>query len=142
MSQIITVGIAGELNPKWLDACESLGDNIAPARLEGTADEILDQCRWLIPCLLVVGETFLDTVDAMKFGDVVDFGNSLRILAEVQPHRMKETERLIRMGYAGCISNDCSLAQAHNALRGVLQGELWASRKAISNLLLSLLRES
>jgi DNA-binding NarL/FixJ family response regulator len=108
----------------------------------GKPADILTHCRTLGSCVLVIDSSFVERTDSKDFADAVDFGGAIRVLVELEQSRMHSAERLIRMGCAGCVSTTCTRAEARSALRTILRGELWASRKIISDVLMSVLRES
>jgi DNA-binding NarL/FixJ family response regulator len=92
--------------------------------------------------VLVVDGEFLTGLDPEEFYKAVDFGLGIRVLVELEELHFAEAAHLIRIGCAGYISKTASPEQAGEALRAVLAGELWASRRIVSSVLLNVLRES
>ena len=137
-----TVVVSGDRTQKWVDIGPALGEPIVLIQCSGAPAEVLTECHRLTPCVLVVDNSFLDQVDSEEFYRKVDFGRCLRVLVELEEHRLAEGERLIRIGCAGYLSKSASPAEACRALRAVLDGELWARRSVIARVLQNVLRES
>jgi DNA-binding NarL/FixJ family response regulator len=142
MQDINTIVTFGDLSPKWSTPLVVSGGNVSLVPCRGTPSDILACCHRLIPCVLVVEGAFMHEVHEDEFRRVVDFGLNIRVLVELKRPHLMECEHLIRIGCAGYLSEDASPAQAEDALRAVLAGEIWASRTIISGVLRNLLRES
>ena len=100
------------------------------------------QCRKLLPCVLVVDQAFVDSVDCGEFEQVVDFGQAIQVLVATAAGAGAEAvEKLLRMGCSGVLHHSAPVGVFQRALRAVASGELWACRKTSSMLLRSLLRE-
>lgn len=141
MSQLTTIVLGENLSPKWSIAEHKLiaSDGFAVTRCSGTPEKGLVSCRNLIPCILVVNDSFIENVDCEEFCEAVNFGRSIRVLVEIGDHNRNKTERLIRMGCAGVLSTDASPEIMYRATKAILAGELWVDRKTLSRIVRNML---
>jgi DNA-binding NarL/FixJ family response regulator len=133
--------LSGDLSPKWISAELQLiaGGCLATTKCTGPSEEVLARCRHLAPCVLVVDASFIEKMNVEEFCDVVDTGQSIRVLVEIEGHKAATTERLIRMGCVGVLGRNASLETAWSAVQAVLAGELWVDRKTVSRIVQNLL---
>jgi len=107
----------------------------------GAASEVLDYCRRLVPCVLIVDEPFLAQVDEVRFSELIEAGRSIKVLVQSQQEDSGAIARLLRLGCVGVLQPGLRVAMLRRAVRAVLEGELWVSRRALSRLVQELLRK-
>lgn len=95
-------------------------------------------CEALKPCVLVVDHAALRTIAPEEFKRITDCGRSIQVLVRVAQFQPQLLEELLRLGCAGCLAADFTVAQLKRAVQSVASGELWVSRKQLS----AMLRES
>lgn len=105
------------------------------------ASEVLDYCRRLVPCVLIVDEPFLAEVDEVRFSELIQAGRTIKVLVQSSQEEPGAIARLLRLGCVGVFRPDSRLAVLRRAVRAVVEGELWVSRKALSRLVQELLRK-
>jgi DNA-binding NarL/FixJ family response regulator len=137
-----TVVLGGQLTPKWSSPEITLSRIVTLTASVGGPPAMLEYCRRLVPCVLVVNGEFMHAIDPDLFYAVADFGLSIRVLVELSESSLVEGEHLIGIGCAGYLSRAADLAMAQRALRAVLAGELWVSRKILSSVVRNILRQS
>lgn len=144
MSAIGQVILCGDLSPKWSRLCQEMTetDGAIVTRCGGEPAEILALCRRLSPCVLVADAAFIERCNPEDFSTAADFGQSIQVLVEAEEPGPVRAEHLIRLGCGGMLNRSSSPSLARRALRAVLGGELWASRKLLSGMTRKLLRES
>jgi DNA-binding NarL/FixJ family response regulator len=144
MSALGQVILCGDLTPKWARLGQELtetGGTIV-TRCTGEPAETLALCRRLSPCVLVADAAFIEHCNPEDFSTAVDFGQTIQVLIEADEPGLARAEHLIRLGCGGLLNRSSSPSLARRALRAVLDGELWASRKLLSGMTQKLLRES
>ena len=143
MSDAVRVVLSGNLSPKWRDVALQLSAReTAVTTYNGPPKGLLEHCRRLVPCILVVPDSFFGPANSEEFCRTVDFGRSMQVIVEVQDDDLLRAEQLVRMGCAGLLSPDATVEQTLRALDAVLDGELWLSRKMVSSTLRKLLCEA
>jgi DNA-binding NarL/FixJ family response regulator len=142
MSQLATIVLGEDLSVKWLSAQHELmaNEGFVVTKCNGTPEKDLALCRSLVPCILVVNDTFIEKVDREEFGEAVNFGRSIRVLVEIEEQKRNKTTGFIRMGCSGVISREASLEVACRAIKAVLAGELWVERKTLSRIVRNMLQ--
>jgi DNA-binding NarL/FixJ family response regulator len=101
--------------------------------------EVLDYCRRLVPCVLVVAKAFLTQVDEVCFREAIEMGRSIRVLVLLEEDDAETVEHALWLGCAGVLRADSSLELLGRAVQTVAQGELWVSRRTLSRLVQALL---
>jgi len=107
----------------------------------GSASEVLEYCRKLIPCVLVVDEPFLTQIDQVRFSELIEAGRSIRVLVQSERRDFGAIERILRLGCVGVLRPDSPLTMLRRAVRAVTEGELWVSRKTLSRMVQELLHK-
>lgn len=142
MPEELRIVLSGNLSSKWSNLSLDLGRTDAVTQCRGTPTNVLSHCRRLAPCALVVDEEFIQRVDPEEFYNAVEFGQSVRVLVELETLSPLAAEHLLRIGCSGYLSRSATPAQACSALCAIVSGELWATRMTVSEVLRSVLRES
>lgn len=143
MNEIASIVLSGNLSPKWVSLERHLcaTGNCAVTRFSGSPEETLAHCHRVVPCVLVVDEAFTDRICIDDFSDAVDCGRAIRVLVEADSQDFGKTERLIRIGCRGVLSRNARPATARRALQAIRDGEIWAGRKTIANIVQNLLHD-
>lgn len=96
-------------------------------------------CKDLAPCVLVADSRFINSLDLDQFAAELDLGNSVRTLVLVDQLAVNQEDTAccrewLRKGLSGVLPRTASAQVFGRALRSVADGELWAPRKVISEL--------
>ncbi len=111
-------------------------------RCAGSMGELVSNCQRLAPCVLMVSEKLVESVEAPGFLDAVSGGRSIQVLVVGSRDAPAAVERLLRSGCMGFVPESCSRNLLRRAIRSVAAGEIWASRLLVSRLVRRLLSES
>lgn len=142
MPETLTILLGDGLSPMWVNGDLAFTDDTSVTRCFGSPGEILAQSKRLSPCVLVVDQLFVERLNFEEFHNIGDLGLSVRVVVELARNGLDQAEHLIRIGCAGYLVKGTTAAEAIRAIRAVAAGQMWASRKVISSVLLKLLRES
>lgn len=104
--------------------------------------EVLAMSRRLAPCIVMVDPEFLERVEPEEFDRLVKLGSEVRVLVTVSELERATEEHYLKMGCMGVISGKAPVLTLRRALRTLAVGEVWASRRAVSNTLRDLLSEA
>lgn len=104
--------------------------------------EVLAVSRQLAPCIVMVDPEFLERVEPEEFDCLVKLGSEVRVLVTVPELERATEEHYLKMGCMGVISGKASVLTLRRALCTIAAGEVWASRRAVSNTLRDLLSEA
>ena len=102
-------------------------------------NEILTHCSRFAPCVLLIEHACIEKLDTQKFIETVNFGRAVCVLVKVRHNDSKAIEQLLRMGCMGFITEKSTPPVLANAIRAVVRGEIWASRRTLSNFVRGLL---
>ena len=132
-SSSTTVVIAGGSLGKWkgIGRCFSKEAGFVLVRCSSSSD-VFSYCLKLAPCVLIVDQAFLEGVDAVDFGNMVDFGRSIQVLVSLESKDPATLENVLRMGCAGYLFGEPSRSTLRRSVLAVASGELWASRIVVS----------
>ena len=99
----------------------------------------LDASDRLRPCVLIVGQEVVRTVDWAELRARMAVNSGLIVLVLLADPPLEERGPLLRMGCAGFLEHDSSFSTVCRAIECVRSGELWASRKLVSETLKGML---
>lgn len=131
---VAVVAAANLFTEKALARCFSREAGFILVRCSESVDEVLSCSQRLAPCVLIVDQAFVEKLEPVEFGRIVDFGRSIQVLVIVESDGPATVENLLRMGCMGCLRDGCSRSTLRRAVRSVALGELWASRRVISRI--------
>jgi DNA-binding NarL/FixJ family response regulator len=132
-----------DLSSKWQEVAELLGTRGTEVSVYGgPPSELLAHCRRLAPCVLVASDRLFEEVNSETLSQLIDYKRSVRVMVEYHRLDPLRAESLILMGCAGLLNRDATAEEAAHAVSTVLDGELWLSRKAISQTLQKLIYET
>jgi DNA-binding NarL/FixJ family response regulator len=136
--------LSSGLSAKWVKVGRSFAQRYSTTviRNSGDSGSILTLARRLAPCVLVIEEELTDGFSPDDLSQVLDFGESIKLLVEMKNNDLAREEQLIRIGCSGVLADSATAGNASRALKAVAEGELWASRALISDLVRKLLREA
>ena len=137
----ISVVVGGGSLSQWqgLTRCFSKDHGFVLIRCSDDVSEVFSYCQRLIPCVLIVDQSFLQKVAPAEFGNLVDVGRAIQVLVRSEREDPRSLESLLRLGCMGFLAEGNSAATLRRAVCKVATGELWASRKLISQTLRRLL---
>jgi DNA-binding NarL/FixJ family response regulator len=98
------------------------------------AASILDECRNLLPCVLIIDDDSLSRVDPILFTRKVDYGRLVPVLVFVRDESSNHCISLLRMGCMGFLRPESPPWQLRRAVEAVGAGELWAPRLVLSQM--------
>lgn len=122
-----------------LERSAALKGDIVLLRCSDAMTDILEYCQRLLPCTLIVDESFLEGGDSLSFSELADFGRSVRILVRVSSDTAEIAERLLRMGCSGLLKITDTPATVVKAIKTVTADQLWVSRTTLSRIVRTLL---
>jgi DNA-binding NarL/FixJ family response regulator len=136
-----TVVFGGMPGAKWRQLESSFAEQSGTVaiRCDGEPERVLAQCQKLVPCTLVVTQSFVESIDPDEFAAAVDFGLSVRVLVELQQEDFHTVANLLRIGCVGVVSENADPKLIRKAIQTVGAGQWWVSRTTMSQLLRSLL---
>jgi DNA-binding NarL/FixJ family response regulator len=136
--------LSGGLSSKWNRVGLAFSNKYSAAitRCNGGTREILSLAAHLAPCVVVVEDELIGTIDEDELSQTLDFGQIFHLVVEMGAADGGRLEHLIRIGCSGVLLCSATSAEASRALRAVMKGELWAPREIVSDLLRKTLRET
>jgi DNA-binding NarL/FixJ family response regulator len=143
MSDPVRLVLSVAFSSKWQEAAGLLATRGTVVSFSsGHPSELLAQCRRLAPCVLIAPDRLFDEVNSETLSQLIDYRRSVRVVVEYHRMDSRRAESLILMGCAGLLNWDATAEQAARAVFAVLDGELWLSRKAVSQTLQKLIYET
>lgn len=109
--------------------------SISAARCPAVRQEAVNMCRQLAPCVLVADASFIEGIDAAGFSAEADIGNTVKALIVVDGDDPARSRAWLKLGFAGTLRRDSPADLFRRALHAVANGEIWASRAVVSNLI-------
>jgi len=98
----------------------------------GSPQAALERCRDYHPCVLLLDESFLETMDVLRFAAQVDHGRAVPVLALGCDGDVARVIRCLRLGCMGYFSRQESLSALRKAIYAVAAGQMWASRAVLT----------
>ena len=141
-ASLVTVVIAAPelLKRKGLDRCFSGKAGFALVRYTSSLDDIISCCRRLSPCVLIVGQEPIEGAHLAELIRGVKCDRVVKTLV-VGPQAIRETvQSILRAGCAGFLESGGSNYLCRKAVRSVAAGELWVSRRVLTEFIHDLLR--
>jgi DNA-binding NarL/FixJ family response regulator len=133
----ITVIVAAPelIKNKSLGKCFSREAGFILVRCPNSLEDLIYFCRRSAPSVLIVGEELMAGVNFSEFVKEVKLRRGIQILVAGQQEIHATVHSILRAGCAGFIETGCSSYLLRRAVRSVAAGELWASRRAASQLI-------
>lgn len=100
----------------------------------GTADEVLQDCERVAPCVLIASPGLFSGTDLARLGERVHYGRLVQVITMGDFEDNSAVEHLLRAGCMGFLGDDVAPRVLKKAVRSVAAGELWASRRTVSRL--------
>ena len=137
----IPVLILGDSLPRWPALRKFLlaQPEFTFVRCPAPDNDILTHCSRFSPCVLLIEHACVDKLDTQKFIETVNFGRAVCVLVKVRHDDFKTIQNLLRMGCMGFVTEKSTPLVLANAIRAVVRGEIWASRRTLSHFLRGLL---
>jgi DNA-binding NarL/FixJ family response regulator len=134
--------IGGKAKRHWdqLEGC--FAKSTTHALVKATRDDaegLLEECRKLNPCVLIIDFDSIAKVDPRVFGRKVQYGRLIPVLVLVEEETTADCESLLRMGCMGFLRPGAPPWQFRRAVDTVTSGEIWAPRKFVSQMCRELL---
>lgn len=139
-----TIVFVGGSKPKNLDTLLSKRPGLSVVQCPNQpAGELLAYCRKLTPSILLADQAVLDQLEPADLSRQIDFGRTVKVVVRLRgPESIEVIEHLLMVGCVGFLSDRSSTATVRKAILAVAAGELWVSRRILSELLQSLLQAS
>jgi DNA-binding NarL/FixJ family response regulator len=131
------VVIAGEAQRNWarLKKLFNKSPDMVLLRTSSLIEDVLEECRKLVPCLLLADYEFIKKLDRpAEFAQKVEFGRLIPVLVLVEHESTETLELLLRMGCMGFLRNTAPSSHFRRAIEAVAAGEVWAPRKLLSRM--------
>jgi len=106
------------------------------------AEGVFAVCQRLNASLLIAKHEFIQQLTKAGIVRLTGNGSATHILALLDANSVERSIEMLRLGCRGVLSPRFSPKQLRHAIRAIQDGELWAPRRAVSSLLLELLRGS
>ena len=134
---VIAVVVAAPelLNRETLAECFSAKAGFALVRCLNSLEEMLSYCQRLVSCVLIVGQEWVDSSDFAEFIRIAQTGSGPRILIFGQGEVESNVRSILRAGCMGYLRSGSSSYLLRRAVRSVAAGEIWASRRVVSQLI-------
>ena len=101
----------------------------------GTIREVWAECEKVAPCVLIVSQQSLETLDADEFRASVGIEGSVRVLVLGTRKDPNLVEKFLSMGCMGYLPRDVSSLTLRRAVRAIASGQVWAERRTITQIL-------
>ena len=98
------------------------------------AVSVLDECRSLLPCVLLIDEDSLAKVDPILFARKSEYGRLVPVLVLLNNPISSQCLSLLQMGCVGFLDPKSPPWQFRRAVEAVASGELWAPRLLLSQI--------
>lgn len=123
------------LNRQELAECFSATAGFALVRCPNSLDEVLSRCQRFASCVLLVGQEWVDSSEFAEFIRFAQTGSGPRILIFGQGEVESNVRDILRTGCMGYLRSGSSSYLLRRAVRSVAAGEIWASRRVVSQLI-------
>jgi DNA-binding NarL/FixJ family response regulator len=130
-----TVVIGPGIDYRGLDRLLAELKEFVVMRWDGPLSVALSNCRKLSPCILVINQSDLESLDPEEMANTLGQGGTIKILVRAREDSEALTERVLRSGCMGVLPFSASPTLVRRAILRVDSGEYWASRKVISRML-------
>ncbi len=124
---------------KELARCFSGKAGFALSRCTSTLDDIVSCCWRLSPCVLIIGQEPIEAAHLDEFIREVKCDRGVKILVAGHQAIPQRVHSVLRAGSVGFLESECSTYLIRKAVRSVAAGELWASRRVVTELIHDLL---
>lgn len=138
-----TVVLCGNvmLHRKLLSDSASSASGLTLVHCSENREEIFSLCRRLKVALLVASQTFIEQLTSAELVQLTNYGRSCYVLAILANESIETSAaKMLRLGCRGVLPPGFSSKLLRRAVLAILQGELWAPRVVVSELLSDLLR--
>ena len=100
---------------------------------------VLSLCGKLRPTFLVASQSFIEGLKDRDLGVLIGSGQGARVLVLLNKDGPDGAKRMIQLGCHGVLPPKFSCKMLRRAIPSMLNGELWAPRRVVSEMLLQLL---
>jgi DNA-binding NarL/FixJ family response regulator len=134
--------IGGKARLNWGELAVCFATSTRHVLVKATSEDaegLLEECRKLDNCVLIIDFDSVAKIDPRVFGRKVEYGRLIPVLVLVEEETAAACESLLRIGCMGFVRPDAPAWQFRRAVDAVASGEIWAPRKLISQLCRELL---
>jgi len=133
--RFLVVGGGAAVHLKRFRRCFSGNSDCAVVRANSVQlESVLEECRSLLPCVLIIDEDSLSKIDPVLFARKVEYGRLVQVLVLVKDESSARCESLLRIGCMGFLRPESPPWQFRRAVDAVASGELWAPRMLVSRI--------
>ncbi len=133
--RFLVVGGGAVLHWKRIRRCFADSPHRAVVRASSSqVESILEECRSLLPCVLMLDDDSLSKVDPIQFARKAEYGRAVPVLALTKNESPTHCVSLLRMGCMGFLRPESPPWQLRRAVEAVASGELWAPRLLLSQI--------
>src|SRR5579884_3406878 len=129
-------GVIARQRVDWLCAADGLTSLSCPEDI----DVVLSTCRSVHPAALIAHRYFLQAQSRSSILQLTSEESGMCLLAVLERDDDAVVTEMLLLGCRGALCAPFSRARLRQALRAMLNGELWASRKVSSALIVELVR--
>jgi DNA-binding NarL/FixJ family response regulator len=139
-----TVILCGDIHRSPLSDSFCKAQRLMCLRCPEEWEQVLSLCRRLSASLVVARQAFLEQLLGSEIAELTNFGRGSCIVAILNSDTVDvaSATKLLRLGCRGVLQRPFSSKVLAKAVLAILQGELWAPRAVVAELLSDLLREN
>jgi len=139
-----TVILCGDMHRSLLSDSFCKAQRLTCVRCPEEWEQVLSLCRRLNVSILVAQQAVLEQLLGSEIAQLTNFGRGSCIVAILNSDAVDvaSTTKLLRLGCRGVLQRRFSSRVLTKAVLAILQGEFWAPRAVVSELLSDLLREN
>ena len=136
------VVLCGDILPHRKPFIDSLSGAVGLTLVRCSEDHegVFAVCQRLNASLLITRQEFIQELEKADLLRLTKQGNGTHILVILEDESLKASTEMLRLGCRGVLPPTFSPKLLRRAVLAVLDGELWAPRRAVSGLLLELLK--
>jgi len=128
-----------ELTGEAVTQCLREQPDILARIATGPPQDVLKQCAGFRPCVLIIDDSFLDSIDPRRFRELIDYGRAISVLVLGSGGAPEEAISWLQLGCLGYLDRSESPATITRAVCAVAAGQFWAPRSQVAELLRHLL---
>jgi DNA-binding NarL/FixJ family response regulator len=133
--RFLVIGGGAALHWKRIRRCfAGSPDRVVVRANSSQAESILDECRNLLPCVLLVDNDSLSKIDPLLFARKVEYGRLVPVLVLAKDESSTQCVSYLQMGCMGFLRPESPPWQYRRAVEAVASGELWAPRLILSQM--------
>jgi len=111
-----------------------------PVHCSEDSTAVFSLCRRLQPALLIATEAFLERQAPSTFVEMTGYGERVKVLVILEEDSPETTKKMLLLGCRGVLVKGFSQGVLKRAMGVIVDGEVWAPRRVVSNIISDLLQ--